>query len=106
MAKKQSKGFKEYTAWASMSADLVLKNLTFVGFVAFLLTIYIANAHYAEKQVLEIQRLQKEVKELRWRYMSIKSEMMYNTKQSQVAKAVEDDGLKIRSRRPKKVVVE
>ena len=104
MAKK-IKSIKDYLAFGTMSADLVLKNLFFVCFLGFLVTVYIANAHYAEKQVIEIQQLQKEVKELRWRYMSIKSTMMYNTKQSQVAKGVSEDGLKIRSRKPKRVVV-
>ena len=104
MAKKK-KGVKDYMSFGSLGADLVLKNLLFVFFLGFLTTIYIANAHYSQKQVLEIQQLQKEVKELRWRYMSIKSTMMYNTKQSQVAKGVSDDGLKIRSNKPKKVIV-
>jgi len=104
VAKKQ-KGIGDYFSMGLLG-DLIIKNILLVAFWSFLLIIYIANAHYAEKQVLEIQQLQKEVKELRWRYMSIKSDMMYNTKQSEVAKAVDEQGLKIRSRKPKKLVVE
>lgn len=103
MAKKQ-KGIGDYFSMGSIG-ELIIKNILLVAFWGFLLIIYIANAHYSEKQVLEIQQLQKEVKELRWRYMSIKSDMMYNTKQSEVAKAVDEQGLKIRSRKPKKLVV-
>lgn len=100
---KQTKSFKDYTALGSLSADLVLKNIFFVFFLGFLVIVYIANAHYAEKQVNEIQRLQKEVKDLRWQYMSIKSNLMFNSKQSQVAKSVKPYDLKIRSKKPKKV---
>ena len=100
---KRAKSFKDYTALGSLSADLVLKNIFFVFFLGFLAIVYIANAHYAEKQVNEIQQLQKEVKDLRWQYMSIKSNLMFNSKQSQVAKSVLPFDLKIRSKKPKKV---
>jgi len=104
VAKKQ-KSVGDYFSMG-LIGELVLKNILLVAFWGFLLIIYIANAHYSEKQVLEIQQLQKEVKELRWRYMSIKSEMMYDTKQSEVAKSVDEQGLKIRSRKPKKLIID
>lgn len=67
---------------------------------------YIANAHYSEKKIRAIQDLQREVKELRWEYMSIKSGLMYNTKQSEVVKAVAPLGLKPMKGKPKKIIVE
>lgn len=83
----------------------MLKNLPFIVFVGFLGTIYIANAHYAEKKVREIQILQKDLKETRWRYMSLKSELMYNSKQVEVAERAKDLGLKESKEQPKKIVI-
>jgi hypothetical protein len=99
----RKKSFSEYVAFASMSADWVFKNLLFVGFLGFMALVYIANAHYAEKKVREIQALQKEVKTLRWEYMQLKSEVMYNYKYSEVANRVDRKGLNLR--KPKKIVV-
>ena len=93
-----------YAAWGSLSAEWVFKNLVFVFFIGFLGLVYIANAHFAEKKVRQIQALQKEVKELRWEYMSLKSDIMYNYKLSEVSKKVEMKGLRLKS--PKKIEVE
>ena len=63
MAKKQ-KTLKDYMAVGHMSASMVLKNFPLVLFIGFLLLIYIANAHYAEKKVRLIQQYEGDVKEL------------------------------------------
>jgi len=104
MAKKK-KSFKEMTAFSSQSAAWILQNLPFVLFLGFLGTIYIANAHYAEKTVREIQTLQTEVKELRRVYNSLQAEIMYASKKSELEKSVEPLGLEISRRAPKKIVV-
>ena len=106
MAKKQQKGLKDYMAVGAYSAALIFRNLTFVLFLGFLALIYIANAHYAEKKVREIQALQHEIKELRWRYMAARADLMYSLKESEVAKAVEPLGLKPIKGKMKKVIVE
>ena len=92
MAKK--KGISSYLELSFWSSDLVLKNLPFVVFLGFLATIYIANVHYAEKNVRQIQILQRNLKELRWHYMSLESDNMFNSKQSEVAGRVKKDGLR------------
>ena len=105
MARKKKKSLKDYTALGNISAALVLKNLPYVLFVGFLAIVYIANAHYSEKKVREIQHLQAEIKELRWHYMSLKSELMYNSKRSEIAKRVAPLGLKPMKGRAKKIIV-
>ncbi len=101
----KTKSFKEYTALGNISAELVFKNLPFVLFLSFIAMIYIANAHYSEKKVREIQKLQSELKQQRWQYMSLKSELMYDSKRSEVIKAVKPIGLKTSIKRPNKIVV-
>ncbi len=68
--------------------------------------IYIANTHYSEKKIKQIQTLEAELKQYRWQYMALKSEVMYNTKQSEISKSVKDQGLKQNQRKPKKVIVD
>lgn len=104
MAKKK-KGIKEYFDIGTLSASLILKNLPFVLFVSFLTMIYIANAHYSEKKIRQIQALQKDITELRWHYMAIQSELMYNSKRSEVEKRVAPLKLKIPKGTPKKIVI-
>ena len=87
------------------TSRLVLDNLAFVLFLSFLTTVYIANAHLAERNVREIQVLQKDLKELRWYYMSLQSENMYNAMRSEVAKRVKESGLRPQSEAPKREVV-
>jgi len=101
----KSKSFKEYTEVGNLSAELIFKNLPFVLFLSFIAMIYIANAHYSEKKVRQIQTLQAELKQQRWQYMSLKSELMYQSKRSEVIKKVKPLGLKASKKRPNKIVV-
>jgi Bacteriodetes cell division protein (FtsL-like) len=75
------------------TTDLVFGNFSYLMFLGFLAVVYIANAHFAEKSVRNIQRLQKEIKELKWEYTSIKSETMYKSMQSQIDASLESVNL-------------
>jgi cell division protein FtsB len=83
-----------YFEIGSVSASVVLKNLPFVLFLGFLAVIYIANTHFAEKQVREIQILQREVKELKRQYNSLKSDLMFESRLSEIGEEVARMGLK------------
>ena len=61
---KIGSSFRDFTMLGSMSAQLIFKNFPFVLFLGFLTILYIANAHYAEKKVRQIQSLQKEIKDV------------------------------------------
>ncbi len=47
---------------------------------------YIYNAHYAQRLVRKTDHVKDEIKEMRAEYITIKSELMYQSKQSQVSK--------------------
>ncbi|MEM1217393.1 MAG: FtsL-like putative cell division protein [Bacteroidota bacterium] len=96
---------RDYTSIGSMSAELVLKNLPFIFFLGFLATIYIANAHYAERTMRNILSLQKEVRDLQREYNSLQAEIMFNSRYSEVEKSVAELGLKRIGRQPKKIIV-
>jgi hypothetical protein len=72
----------------------VVKQVPFFLFLTLLAIIYIYNGHYADKTTRNINRTARDVKELQHEYKMIKSEVMFRSKQSELAKAVEPLGLK------------
>ncbi len=72
----------------------IVKQLPFFLFLALLAVIYIYNGHYADKTIRNINRTAKEVKELQYEYISVKGEVIFRSKQSEMVKAVEPMGLK------------
>lgn len=102
MAKKKT----NYTALSTISAKWVLSNLPFVFFIGLLATAYIANRHYSEKAVRDIQNLQEDVQKLRLHYLSLKSELMFDTKHSEVEKVVAEEGLSNKGGQPIKLEVD
>ena len=102
MAKKKNSNIT-FNELSQITTEMILKNVPFVSFLGFLATMYIANAHYAERNVREIHGLQKDLKEIRWYYMSLQAENMYNSKLSEVEENVKEDGLKMSSTKPKRI---
>ena len=78
----------------------IMKNISFFLFLAALAVIYIYNGHYADKISRDINRTSKELKELQYEYKTLKSEVMFRSKQSELARAVEPFGLKELTRPP------
>ena len=81
----------------------ITQNMPFILFLAVLALVYIANSHLAEKKVRRINKLGKEIKELKWEYLNVKSELMFRSKMSEVSKAVEPLGLKELNNPPQKI---
>jgi hypothetical protein len=72
----------------------IVKNFPFFLFLSFLAVIYIYNGHYADKTVRNINTVSKEIDELNYEFKTLKSEVMFRSKQSELSKAVEPFGLK------------
>lgn len=77
-----------------------------IFFVLVLGLIYIGNTHYAEQTVRKINLIQVEVEDLRADYTTLKADLMFSSKQSEVARKVKPFGLKESLIPPYKVVVE
>lgn len=86
-------------------STFILKNLGFFLFLGFLAILYIGNAHLAERNVRQIQELQRDIREQRWYFMSLQSENMYNSLRSEVVDRVRDDGLRLHRGKPIKITV-
>ena len=67
--------------------------LTFVLFISSLMIFYIGNKYYAEKIVLKIDNMNKEIKELRAESITTKAELMNFSKLSEIMKRANSLGL-------------
>ncbi len=76
-----------------------------IMFVMVIGLLYIGNTHYAEKTVRRIDAAQSDVEDLRADYTTLKSDLMFASKQSEVARKVKVIGLKESLNPPTKVVV-
>lgn len=72
----------------------IVKQVPFFLFLALLAVLYIHNGHYADNTIRSITETAKQVKELQYEYKTVKSEVMFRSKQSELVKAVEPLGLK------------
>ncbi len=83
-----------------------VKHLPKILFAMFLSLVYISNTHYAEKTTRAINRAQSEVEDLRADFTTLKADVMFASKQSEVARRVKAIGLKESVKPPYKVIVE
>ncbi len=98
--------FRDLLSFNYMSSITFVRLVPFIGFVGFLAIMYIANRHYAERNIRKIDKISREVKELSWDYKSLSAELMKMTTQSEIAKKAEIIGLKERNTPPMKIIVE
>jgi hypothetical protein len=77
-----------------MSAERAMKALPFVLYLAFLGMVYIGNRHLAEKNVRDIDKLTKEVKEMSYAYKVTKADLAFKSTLSEVASRADTLGLK------------
>lgn len=77
-----------------ISHKWVVRNIPFFLFLTVLAVLYIYNGHYTDKLVLKINTTEKEIKELEYEYKTVKSDVIFRSKASELIKAVEPLGLK------------
>lgn len=74
--------------------QLIVKNIPFFLFLSGLAVLYIYNGHYADKLIRKITTSERNIKELEYEYKTVKSEVIFRSKASELIKAVEPLGLK------------
>jgi hypothetical protein len=89
-----AKGLSKIFGGAFLSDDRAVQHMPFVMFLGLLAILYIANGYYADDKIREVNKVTNQIKELRTEFISSKSDLMFVSKQSEVAKAVEPLGLK------------
>jgi hypothetical protein len=72
---------------------LPVRYLPYIFFLTGMGIFYIGNSHYTEKTIRKIDKMQVEVEDLRADFTTLKSDYMFASKQSEVAKKVRAMGL-------------
>jgi hypothetical protein len=81
-------------------------NLPYALFLALIIGLYIANTYNAEHNVRNTARIEKELKELSSEYITMKSDLMFLSNQSQVAQRVSAIGLYEADEPPHKLFIQ
>ena len=91
-----------------LTRNRVVKQFPFIIFLTFLAILYITNRYHAERIVRETVKMEHEVKELRFESITTASDLMYISKQSEVARMVQEKklGLEELVEPPSKLVIE
>lgn len=82
------------------------KHVPFILFIAIMATAYIAYGYYADDTIRDVNKITNNLKELKSEFIYTKSELMFASKQSEVAKAAEPIGLKEPITPPLKIKVD
>jgi hypothetical protein len=100
--------WKELMSGTMVTEKLILRNLGYLILLTILGTLYIGNRFHAESLTRQINKLQKEVRDLRSEALSTSADLMSVSKQSEVTKLVKKRGLGLEelTTPPFKIVVE
>ncbi len=98
---------KGYLNPSLLSREFLSRQIPFFIFLAVLGIIYIGNQYHAEKITNELEALRKQRSEKRAEFISSASDLMRVTRQSQVLKLVEEQGLNLKplNKPPVKIII-
>ena len=96
---------KSIVEGVNINQETVVRQIPFVLFLALIAILYIANSYYAEKTIRDINKVKNELKDLRAEYIYTKSELMFSSRQSEVAVMVTDQEIKESTVPPQTIIV-
>ena len=105
--KRQNKFVRPFVSLFSgsfLSNAETIRQLPFIFFLAFLGLLYIGNGYYAELTVRKMSRISCELKELQSEFIITSSELMFLSKQSEVARLAKAQNIHESVVPPKKIV--
>lgn len=88
-----------------LTREQVVRSLPFIFYLALLALLYISNSYYAERTVMKSYHLRKEIKELRYAFVTGRSTLMFESKQTEVARRLEPLGVKETRIPPVKLII-
>jgi hypothetical protein len=104
--KKQKRKLREFIDGTVFTREVILGQLPFVLFLMGLALIYIANRYHAENVIRRINQVQNEIKDLRSEHISVTSELMMLSKQSEVKRVSDEKGLGlVEATEPPKIIL-
>lgn len=81
------------------------KFFPFLLFLAMLASIYIANNYLVENKIRKVNDLREDLKELRYEYITGKSELMEASKQSNISERLKIIGIKENTQPVKSIII-
>lgn len=87
-----------------LSVKRVDDYLRFIIFLALIGMVYIGNTHYAERQVREVELLEKDVKKLKSKYLLRKSTLSAGTRFSELKPVADTLGLRPQVHPPHRLI--
>jgi hypothetical protein len=86
--------------------EKVIGLLPFLIFLTGIGLLYIFNSNYANRTIISISKTKKQIEEQRFEYINTKSKLMHTTRQTEIAKRLQNSGLKESKTPPRKIVIE
>lgn len=71
----------------------IVKNIPFFLFLSLLAVLYIANGHMADNRIRKINDTGRRLQDLQYEYKTLKSEMMFRSRETELVKASAPLGL-------------
>ena len=99
MATKEPK--LDFKKW--FNYEWIVKNVPFFLFLSFLAVLYIANGHYADNTIRDVNKTTKLLKEQEYEFKTLNGKLMFQNRQTEVSKAVDTIGLKENVQQPLKL---
>lgn len=81
----------------------IVRNVPFFLFLSLLAVLYIANGHYADNTIRDINKTTRLLKEQEDEYKSLNGKLMFQNRLSEVSKEVDTIGLKENIQQPIKL---
>jgi hypothetical protein len=103
---KQARNFIRFMGvFGVFDRNQIVHAMPFILFITVLIMFYIGNSYYAESTIRRIDKIKVELNEKRAEYISSESDVMFRSKPSEVAKAVESMQIKEPLEPPKRIIV-
>lgn len=99
MASKEPK--IDFKKW--FNYQWIVKNVPFFLFLSLLAVLYIANGHYADNTIRDINKTTRLLKEQEYDFKTLNGKLMFQNRQTEISKAVDTIGLKENIQHPVKL---
>ena len=86
-----------------LSYRWILRNIRFFLFLSVLAVVYIANGHMSDNRIRKINETGRRLTDLQYEYKTLKSEIMFKSRESELVKAAAPLGLIMDTTAPYKI---
>lgn len=88
----------EFRKW--FNYQWIVKNVPFFLFLALLAVLYIANGHYADNTIRNINKTTKLLKEQQYEFKTLNGKLMFQNRLTEISRVVETIGLRENIQQP------